>query len=200
MEGRFPFHTAAASPLPFFGTGVSIVPMPLAIALRLDLNSGSVFEEMWRALAVAGIDADRHQLGYAAHITLAIYPDETPIEQLRSGLARVAGSWRVLPVTMAGFGVFPGASSILWAAPIVSSELLARHAELQSALTGLPVHPHYRSGTWVPHVTLSGALRDPGRALAVLIPRWQPVSGILDQLDLVRFRPVEELHSYRLQG
>ncbi len=173
--------------------------MPLAITLRFDPDSGSVFEGMWRALAMAGIDTDRQQLGYAAHITLAIYPDETSVERLRSGLARVADPWGTLPIAMAGFGVFPGTFSILWAAPIVNPELLARQTELQSELAGLPVHPHYRSGAWVPHVTLSGALRDPGRALAVLIPQWRPINGILDQLDLVRFRPVEVLHSHGLQ-
>jgi len=88
--------------------------MPLAITLRFDPDSGSVLEGMWRALANAGIDTDRQQLGYVAHITLAIYPDETSVERLRTGLTRVAGSWGTLPIAMAGFGIFPDTFSILW--------------------------------------------------------------------------------------
>ena len=76
--------------------------------------------------------------------------------------------------------------------------VLARHAAMQAALPDLAVHAHYRVGSWVPHVTLAGALNDPGRALSVLLPLWRPVTGFLNQLDLVRFRPVEVLQSYSL--
>jgi hypothetical protein len=49
--------------------------MQFAITLRLDPISAVPIEAMWRRLAADGIDADRLQLGYAPHITLAIYPD-----------------------------------------------------------------------------------------------------------------------------
>jgi hypothetical protein len=52
----------------------------------------------------------------------------------------------------------------------------------------------------VPHVTLSGALADPAAALAVLLPVWRPVTGQLDRIDLVRFRPVAVLDSHSLPG
>jgi len=63
----------------------------------------------------------------------------------------------------------------------------------------LAVDPHYRSNAWVPHVTVSGTLADPTRALAALLPLWQPLSGILDRVELVRFRPVEILQSHALR-
>jgi len=47
---------------------------------------------MWEALATGGIDSDRHQLGYAPHITLAIYPDETPTAQLMAALRTLTSS------------------------------------------------------------------------------------------------------------
>ncbi len=50
----------------------------------------------------------------------------------------------------------------------------------------------------MPHVSLSGALSDPGQAIAALVPSWRPVSGVLNRLDLVRFHPVEVLRSYAL--
>jgi hypothetical protein len=79
--------------------------------------------------------------------------------------------------------------------PVVTAELLARHQAIQTALPDLKVHAHYRPGAWVPHVTLSGALPDPGPALMALLPNWEPITGFLDRVDLVSFRPVEVLQS-----
>ena len=172
--------------------------MPFAITLRFNSSSASALEEMWQALSIAGIDSDRVQLGYAPHVTLAIYPDDTPILRLQAALEQVGRDWDALPVTLSGFGTFPGSSSVLWAAPIVTPSLLARHSAMQAALPDLLVHAHYRVGSWVPHVTLASALNDPGRALSVLLPLWRPIRGFLNQLDLVRFRPVEVLQSYPL--
>jgi 2'-5' RNA ligase len=174
---------------------VTVAPMPFAITLRLDPISAVPIEAMWRQLAADGIDADRDQLGYPPHITLAIYPDETPLDRLRSALEDTCRNWQALPVRLSGLGAFPGDHTILWAVPVVTAELLARHQAIQAALPDLSVHAHYRPGAWVPHVTLSGALPDPGPALMALLANWKPVTGFLDQVDLVRFRPVEVLQS-----
>jgi 2'-5' RNA ligase len=170
--------------------------MPYAFTLRLDPASADRVEDLWRVLATQGLDTDRHELGYPAHITLAIYPDCTPEDRLHAAFSHVTASWRILPVTLGGIGVFPGASSILWAVPVVTRDLLARQASIADALPDLPIHPHYRPAAWIPHVTLTGALPDPEPALKALLVRWQPVTGELVQADLVRFRPVEVLRSH----
>lgn len=174
--------------------------MPYAVTLRLDADVAPAVEGMWRTLAALGFDDDRHRLGYAPHVTLAIYPDDAPAGDMRAALESVARGWTALPVTLAGFGVFPGLAPVLWIAPVVTPALLDRHAAVQAALPDLVPHEHYRPGAWVPHVTLSGAaLRDPAGALAALLPLFQrPLTGTLDQVDLVRFRPVEVLWSRRL--
>ena len=178
--------------------------MPLAITLRFDPDTAPSIAAMWRTLAAAGIDDDRDGLGYAAHITLGVYPDDAPAAALAGAVETLARQWDTMPVTLCGFGVFPGPSSILWAAPVVTAALLARQAAIVAAVAnrvpGQAVHPHYRPGAWVPHVTLSGALRDPAPALAALLPLWRPLSGVLDRLDLVRFRPVAVLSSEALRG
>jgi hypothetical protein len=172
--------------------------MPFAITLRLDPVSAASVEVLWRVLADRGLDSDRYELGYAPHVTLAIYPDEVSRDVLRARFERVTASWGALPVALGGFGVFPGAASILWLAPVVTRELLVRHEMVCDALPDLPIHPHYRRDAWVPHITLSGALPDPDQAIAALLPLWRPISGVLDQADLVRFRPVEVLDTLTL--
>jgi 2'-5' RNA ligase len=172
--------------------------MPFGITLCFDPPSAATIAKMWEVLATRGIDSDRHQLGYAPHITLAIYPDETPAAQLTAALRTLAATWSALPVTLSGFGIFPSPSAVFWAAPVVTPALLARHAAVQAALPDLHTHAHYRLGAWVPHVTLSGAIDNPGEALSALLSVWQPVEGFLDRLELVRFRPVAVLQSHEL--
>jgi 2'-5' RNA ligase len=174
--------------------------MPFAITLRLDPVSATTIEDMWLVLAGAGIDTDRRDLGYAPHITLGIYPEDTEARLLRTALRQVAADQRAIPITLSGIGVFPGPTSVLWAAPVVTPGLLAWHAAIHAALPGLTMHPHYRPGAWVPHVTLSGAVRDAGRALSALLAGWRPIDGMLDRAELVRFRPVEVLRSEALRN
>src|SRR5438093_5815330 len=108
--------------------------MPFGITLCFDPPSSATISKMWEALAVSGIDTDRHQLGYAPHVTLAIYPDDAPVDQLKAALRRLAQDWDALPVTLSGFGIFPSSSVAIWAAPVVTPELLARHAAVRAAL------------------------------------------------------------------
>jgi 2'-5' RNA ligase len=172
--------------------------MSFAITLRLDPISARLIEAMWQTLAIKGIDTDRHDLGYAPHITLAIYPDDAPVVQLAAATTQLGQHWRSMPIALSGLGIFPGPKATLWAIPVVTSALLARHAELQAALPGQPTNPHYRRDSWVPHVTLSGGLSDPTPGLAALLPLWRPITGVLNRLDLLRFRPVEMLLTHPL--
>lgn len=169
--------------------------MPFAVTMCLDAPSTQSIAALWEALADAGIDTDRHALGYPPHITLAVYADHAPAEALRAALQELAGEWRALPITFAGFGMFPAPSPILWLAPVPNQELLARHAALLAALPALTPDPHYAACHWTPHVTLSGALRDPAAALQTVLPIWRPMQGSLTCAELVRFPPVKVLHS-----
>ncbi len=116
--------------------------MPFAITLRFDPDSVQAIDRLWDALAAAGIDSDRQKLGYAAHVTLAIYPNETAVERLRAAVDRVGNLWDTLPIALSGLGLFPGPPAILFAAPVMTSALLARQAELLALLPDLPMHPH----------------------------------------------------------
>ena len=174
--------------------------MPLAVALRLDDAAAASIAAMWRALAESGVDDDCLRLGYPPHVTLAVWPEEAPVEALAAAVDRFGAEWDPLPVALAGFGVFPGAPAVVWAAPAVTETLLTRQAALVAAAPEAPCHEHHRPGRWVPHVTL-GQVEAPGRALEMLAPLWRgPTSGWLDRLELVRFRPVEVLRGVPLSG
>jgi 2'-5' RNA ligase len=166
--------------------------MPFAITLRLDPVSAASIEEIQRAIFSEAVS------GYAPHVTLAIFPDEAPVSVLLGAIRQLAGQWRALPITLGALGVFPGPPPTLWAAPVVTTALLVRRAGIHVALPQLPAHPDHRAEAWMPHVTLSGPVENPGGALSALLRIWRPVTGLLDRAELVRFAPAKVLESIEL--
>lgn len=175
--------------------------MPYALTLRLDEAAAARVARLWHAVAEAGDDGAL-RLGYGPHITLAILPDGIDAEALATAGFATARGWDALPVTLAGLGVFPGEPAVVWAAPVATEALLARQRALHAALAAFPVHAHYQPGAWVPHVTLSKDGGAPAsRIVEAATAAWDgPISGWLDRLELVRFRPVEILRSVALQA
>ena len=97
-----------------------------------------------------------------------------------------------MPVHLVGFGLFPGESPVLWALPVVTETLLARHVALHPAPASAPWHPHDRPGAWGPHVTLhqGGRAPLPERMIARLASLWAgPIAGTADRIEPVRFPP-----------
>ena len=106
-----------------------------------------------------------------------------------------------LPVALAGLGVFPGFPACCWIAVIPCPRLLEAQSEAAAALRG-PLHPHYRPGTWMPHVTLAEGLQDRAalaRGLVWLHEHFTPSTATLDRVELVRFPPVEIVASRALR-
>jgi 2'-5' RNA ligase len=172
--------------------------VPFAITLRLDTEAAASVAAMWEILASRGISDDSIQLAYPPHLTLATFPDNADAPRLLAAARGHAARWRALPVSLASLGVFPGTPATLFLAPIATPELLKRHAELLRSLRGEPIDPYYRTGHWVPHVTLASDLIDPAAALAATGPPRLPISGVLGTVAVVRFRPVEVLASHGL--
>jgi 2'-5' RNA ligase len=174
--------------------------VPYAVTLPLNDAAAAHVERMWRALADQAGDRNAVQLGYVPHITLAVLPDTAPAAEVEEGAFRVAEGWDGPPALLAGFGVFPGTPPVTWVAPVVTEQLLAKHAALHAALARFSIHPHYRPGAWMPHVTLSkSGQSSAAQAIEIAASVWQgPISARLESIDLVRFRPVEVLRSAML--
>jgi 2'-5' RNA ligase len=172
--------------------------MAYAVTLCLDDATNAVVTTLQQTLADGGIDDDRLRLGYRAHATLAIFPDDAPVAMIDAALCALAPTWPELPLVLAGIGIFPGARSVLFLAPTVTTALLAMHEALLGALPTVACEPHYRRGAWVPHVTL-GSTESPAAALKVLLPHWHgPITGRFTRADLLRFRPVNILRGIPL--
>jgi 2'-5' RNA ligase len=170
--------------------------MPLAVTLRLDDETAAAVKRMWHALAEQTGDDDALRLGYAPHLTLALMPDDSSAADAERVVLDLAGTWNALPLTLAGFGVFPASPPVIWVAPVVTGSLLAYQSALHAALHPIPIDAHYHVGAWVPHVTLTQGAKSSARAVEAVSSVWSgPIGGIGDRVELVRFHPVEILCS-----
>ena len=174
--------------------------MPYAVTLPLEAEASARIRQMWRALAEhAGAD-DAIRLSYLPHITLAVLPDETPVLEVEKAVSLAVGDWTAFTIVLAGFGIFPNTPPVVWAVPVVTAALLARHASLCAVLGSFGIYPHYHPGLWVPHVTLSQESPSSARAIEVVTSMWDgPIITQFEKVELVRFRPVTVLQSYPLK-
>jgi 2'-5' RNA ligase len=155
---------------------------------------------LWRRLADEGISDSMARLGYRPHLTLAIATDADVPAAIRV-LEDFAATHAALEAPFVGIGAFLAPARVLWAAPRIDRALLDLQAALHEALAW-PGHPHYAPGSWVPHCTLAEdlTLEAFARVAERVARHWQPLTAMLDRIDLVRFRPVEILWQHPLRS
>ena len=91
-------------------------------------------EAMWRTLAACGVSDGVLRLGYKPHVTLGIYPDDTPVVRLLTAAREASESWAAQSLVFSNLGLFPDARATLFLAPASSRTLLACHAGLLTSV------------------------------------------------------------------
>jgi 2'-5' RNA ligase len=178
--------------------------VPFAVHLDLDPPGAAALAPLIDAVERADPDATTpRRAKVAPHLSLAVYDRLVPAAVTVS-LQRFAERQPAIAVQLASLGLFPGPPAVLFAAPVVSAELLALHRAYHQATwaSGPRCWAHYLPENWVPHVTLGEGLRLAAVPTAVgnTIAAWQPRPAVLHKISLVRFHPVEVLWSSALAG
>jgi 2'-5' RNA ligase len=175
--------------------------MPYALTLGLDPNASQRVRSIWQLLADPTGDEGVLQQGYAPHITLAVLSDSIQGDLVMDRIDGTVASWECLPIVLAGIGIFPGPSPVVWAAPVVTERLVALHRTLHALLGQSNVHPHYLPGAWMPHVTLSQPTSiSLVRVVKEALSAWRgPIEGEANRVEFVQFHPVKLLRSRRLR-
>ncbi|MGF6227698.1 2'-5' RNA ligase [Inquilinus ginsengisoli] len=178
--------------------------MPFAVHLDLEPRSAVALATLIEAVERAEAHATTpRRARVAPHLSLAVYDRLVPAAVTVS-LQRFAERQPALAIQLASLGLFPGPPAVLFAAPVVSAELLAVHRAYHQATwaSGPRCWAHYLPENWVPHVTLGEGLRLAAVPTAVrnAIAAWRPHPAVLHRLSLVRFHPVEVLWSRALAG
>lgn len=160
--------------------------MPLAITLRVDASCAARVAVMQAAIGA--------RPEYPPHVTLAVVPDEALAPAALAAVETLAAG-PPLYVSLCAVGLFAGPPGVLFLAPAPTASLLDIHAAIIASLPASALHPHYHAGAWMPHVTLAEGVARPAAALRALDLASLPMAGVLDRLDVVRFRPVTVLAS-----
>ena len=93
--------------------------------------------------------------GSELFLSLAVY-DDLAVDDVTEGARSVAANFSPLNVWVHGIGTFQGEHLVLYAAVLLTPELLELHQELHHELRHVgPSRPNYTPGRWVPHITLA---------------------------------------------
>lgn len=173
--------------------------MPFAISLVCGDDSGDPVRTLWDAAGRFETTPSMAALGYAPHLTLAVYETIGP-EVLAAAVDAIGAAERAHTLGFDGVRWFEGPTTVLWAAPILSPELLRLHDAVHRAIDPARCHPHYRPGAWVPHCTVALAVPAEKRAealawAAAVTATFTVTFGLL---SAVRFPPVAPIRERSL--
>ncbi len=160
--------------------------MPYAVYLDLDPRSAAALAPLIEAVERADPDAiTPRRARVAPHLSLAVYERLVPAA-IAVSLQHFADAQPALGIQLASLGLLAGPPSVLFAAPIVSTELLALHRAYHQATwaAGPRCRAHYLPENWVPHVTLGEGLTPATvpAAIANVIGDWRPTGSAAPDL------------------
>lgn len=174
--------------------------MPYAVTLRLDAEPAAAVEAVWSALGERGVSNSMRRLAYPPHVTLIVCDDAVDASALTDAVRRLVPEWRSLTLACPALAVFSDQPATLFVIATPTEALLRMQASLCGVVPADRLHPHYRPGTWLPHITVADDLPAARIASAMSLAgaAFRPFAAPLSQVDLLRFRPVKLLWNARL--
>jgi hypothetical protein len=177
--------------------------MPFAIQLFFDPVSDTAVRSLWEELASKGVPFPLRDSGNRPHFSLAIY-GELDVPVCTSLLNSFAQTLSPFALSIASLGIFHSEKTVLFLAPIVSSDLLYLHAQVHQLLqdTGALPSTNYLPGHWTPHCAL--ATRVPphliSQVVAIGLEVSLPLPISIEEIGVIEYPPVKQLFSFRLTG
>ena len=173
--------------------------MPYGVMLYFDSQSEKTIMDIWQALAESNLSSSMLDAGIRPHLTLAIY-EELNCRPCENELVKITTKTSSLPIQFTHLGIFTNPEPIIFAAPLVTSDLLDFHNELHARLAGDGKDPWelYQPGKWVPHCTLSLGykIEDQAEILKICQKMPLPLEVQAVKLGVVNFKPVKDLFNY----
>ena len=174
--------------------------MAYAINIRSDDASSELVKSIWQAHEQLEEKPSMQMLGYAPHITFAIYNEVAP-EQLHQAFDYAFDKTKAVILRFEDVKYFESPQGfVLWLKPLETSSLLAIHQKIHEVINPALCREHYRPDSWVPHCSTATAVTLPNKSkmLSVVEQGIQPFEVVFDVADYVSFIPVEILHEKHL--
>ena len=164
--------------------------MPCGAILYFDGETDAAIRRLWQIIEDAGLPSSMPSLNYPPHLTLVACED-MDLDRLRAQLPAFVASHPPMLVQFSGLGIFNGRIPVIYLTVTVTQALLDLHARFE---TLAQVHLqgeglYYRTGAWIPHVTLDQEfpLELTGAITNALLRHPLPKAGLLRELVLVDF-------------
>ena len=142
--------------------------------------------------------------GSELFLSLVVY-DDLATEDVAPCAELIAAKFSPQDLWVHGIGTFQGEHLVLYAAVLMTPELLQLHTELHYELQHVgPSRPNYRPGRWVPHITLASVSSTAKAADAYRELIATPLTGAYHARELVLVSgpppTVEERYKFRGGG
>ena len=170
--------------------------MPYAINLTLDPAASMQIERTYASLAALGVRDEDLVTQYGPCVTLMVVADTVHPDDLDETLTRNLAKAMALPVAFTVPCLIVGAPPILSLRVDPAPGLLALHHAIYCALPVQAVHLHYRPAHWQPHLKLANVRGDqagPAGLVAALAVSWSPMDGVLENLEVMQYPPVQSI-------
>lgn len=176
---------------------------PLAIELTFDRESELRLQNTWTELSELYPAPQSWGLGSRPHITLLLFRDEEP-DDLQPVVQALVAELEPFPIVLSSVDHFSSSEGVVFLRPDPSNELVRAHAAARRLLgsSASGVDQYYRPGTWQPHCTVAGGVPPSSLQRVLLACRASEALGAVhvEGLQLVRYRPVEELWAADIPG
>ena len=175
--------------------------MPYAVELYLDREAEDTVRGLWKRLFDANVAPYLWSSGARPHVSLAVFQDADPamLSGLTGDFAQLA---RPQALSLSHIGIFLEPRPVVFLAPRVTPALLELNAffHRQASDAGAVPWESYLPDRWVPHCTVAADLdaREVHRAVQELRLGFRALTASLEEVGLVRFRPVETVAVYTL--
>ena len=175
--------------------------MALVVALFFDQETHSRLLKLSQELGAPGSATDTG--AYAPHLTLAQFSSASA-STMAAKVGEFSAIQKPFQIRMEYAGSFPTNEGVVFAAPLVTRELLGIHERFHELFHEYRsgVSQYYLPGKWVPHVTMAaGVPRDRlGAVSAFLASRFQPFFAGVDRVGLISYPPPKLMASFSLRS
>ena len=173
--------------------------MPYGVMLYFDVQTEKTILNIWQSLAKHNLSSSMLDAGIRPHLTLAIY-EELDCRPCENELVKITSKTPSPSIQFTHLGLFTNPEPVIFAAPLVTKELLDFHNELQIRLAGDGKNSWelYKPGKWVPHCTLALGYKIENQAEIIRLCQEMPLPMHVQavQMGVVNFKPVKDLFNY----
>lgn len=177
--------------------------MGYAVELYFHPKTEQSIKSIWKVLYDKHISKYMYESNSRPHINLAAYDDK--INNFELFTKEVEGFAKTLPpfkLNLLNIGVFNTEEGVVFLQPKVTRELLDIHEKFHRTMESFVEAEwrYYLPDLWMPHCTMAIDLNKEKllQSVEVISELFKPIEVSIQEVGIVRFKPVEHIASYLL--